>query len=109
MLMTRPVVVNERELAATSIVRFNHQKHLFWYWVMFFNQLLNAWFAGGIDFSINLYLHFIIICIEFVLNLLGARLRRFGHEKLEELVANQTAKDYKVIVELIKHHIEAGE
>lgn len=107
-MMTRPVVANDRTLAATTVAKFDHEEHLFWYWSMLIYQLLDAFFAGGGDFAINLFLYFIIICIEFVINLLGARLRRFGYEKMEMLTSNQAAIDHKMIAKLIKHHIEAG-
>lgn len=106
--MTRPIVMGERVLPFTSIVKFDHEKHKIFYWTMFVNQLLDAFFAGGADFAINCYLYFIIICIEFAVNLLGCRLKRFGHEKLNLLTKQQSKMDYKKIVELIKYHIETA-
>lgn len=109
MLMTRPIAINERTLPVTTIVRFNHEEHKTFYWVMFLNQLLDAFFAGGADFAINLYLYFIIICIEFVINLLGQRLCRYGHDKFDELTQSRKEIDHKMIVAMIKSHIEISE
>lgn len=100
--------IHGKVLPIKSLVRFDHQKHPFCYWMLFVYMLLNAVFAGGSEFTINLYLFFIVISIEFVINLLGARLRRFGHSQIEELTANQAALDHKAIVKLIKHQIESG-
>lgn len=95
-------------LPLTSLVQFDHQKHPFCYWMLYVYMFGNAIFAGGSEFAINLYLFFIIISIEFVINLLGARLRRFGHSKIEELRTNQAELNHKAVVKLIKCHIEAG-
>lgn len=106
--MTKPIVGGEKELPITTVVRFNHEQHIIWYWLMYINQLLNAFFAGGGEFAINLYLYFIIICIEFVMNLLGQRLMSLGNEKARELSHAQHVKDHKKIVELVRYHIEIG-
>lgn len=107
--MTRPIVMGERVLPIKTIVQFDHEKHKIFYWTMFANQLLNAFFAGGADFAINWYLYFMIICIEFAVNLLGCRLKRFGHKQMKLLTKRQKLKDYRDLVELIKYHIEAAE
>lgn len=108
MLVTKNIFRNVKVLPVTSIVKFDHEKHVFWYYAMVVYQGLNVIFAGLCEFAINLYLYYIIICIEFTINLLGARLRRFGHDKFEELTANQSAKDHKAIVDLINYHIGVG-
>lgn len=109
MLMTRPIVTGEKVLPFTTIVKFDHEKYKIFYWAMFANQLLDAFFAGGAEFAINLYLYFIIICIEFMINLLGQRLYRFGHDKFDELTKSRRDIDRRMIIDIIKYHIEIGE
>lgn len=107
-MMTKPVVSDDYGLPFTTVLQFNHEKHLVWYWLMVINQLLNAFFAGGGEFAINLYLYFIIICIEFAMNLLGSRLKSFGNEKNRKTSSSQRKKDHEKAIELIRYHIEIG-
>lgn len=109
-LITKTTVmdVHGKSLPVTSVLEFDHVKHSFWFWTLYAYQFVNGFFGGGSEFAINLYLYFIILCIEFTINLLGARLRRFGYENIGETTANQAVEDHKIIVELIKHHIESA-
>lgn len=104
-LCAKPILAREGVLPFPSIPTFDYDEHRAGFYALYANQFLNAIFTGGINIAVNILMYTMLICIHFVINLLGCRLRRFGHDSIRGSTQKHTA-NYRRIIELIHCHIK---
>lgn len=111
-LIIIPLLTLDYRLPFYLWIPFDIYRSKYIFGTVYFYQFCCAIYAGGGNIAVNMYTYSMLVCLEFYIKLLSARLKRLGHdvrmvknEKLGEKVSfyNETIRYVLLHLKIIKY------
>lgn len=106
-LIIMPVLRNVHELPFLMWTPYDIQKSLPFFYFMYAFHCGNAFFAGGGNLAVNMFVYSTLVVMEFILHLLGARMKRLGYGDGQPINTNLNHKVsyYREVIYCVKMHL----
>lgn len=105
LLMAMPFLVHEHRLPMETLTPIDYYKHKYAFVILYVQQVGDAFFAGGTNLAVNMFMYATFVETEFLISLMGKRVQEIGHD-IDCMRCPKRVSYYREMLESVKYHTE---